>query len=184
MEKQIYNENEVVKALRDEAAKNDKFMAVMYVLANRERSRKNLHIVALQQTMKAQGADFSRDFYEYVIDFLGKLGLGVVKKSPRGRIQALTNISTKLQSIGQAAAGKIERMEKFIPGNTTKFHTLQVPAGIGVKRKDFNVGLRIMINNSPINFNIPKMDAEELGEFISNVTALVNSASGKLRGSV
>jgi hypothetical protein len=115
---------DAISALKEEAARNDEFAAIMYVLANRERTRRNLDLVALQRTMEQHGADFKRETYEHAISKLGALGFGRVKRSPGGKILGLTDINTTLQSIGQASAGKVDKLEQFKAKKLNKFKKL------------------------------------------------------------
>lgn len=179
---------DAITALKEEAAKNDEFAVIMYVLANRERTRRNLDLIALQRTMEQHGADFKREAYEHVISVLGNLGFGRVKLSSSGKILGLTDINTTLQSIGQASAGKTDKLEQFKQKRLNKFKKLpdvlkpsildKVEPPI-VKSKAYELFLTVIVNKAPIVIPGPaNLKPEDLGEFLVNFNNLVKGHGG------
>lgn len=96
----------MVQQLRDEAKRNQAFKDVCHMLAIRKRTRGRLTVTRLKQAMEEEGFNYSRSQYENILSFLGKLGLGVLSTSKRGKAKSLSNIKIKVQSIGAAALGQ------------------------------------------------------------------------------
>lgn len=103
---------QVIETLRKEA-KSDKFVeSICTVLAVKPRSRFTLTVDALNQRMTKEGFDFDHERAVRFLSLLARLGFGRLQKSG-GKVVALTEIRTTLQSIGKAAMGEAVNLDKF-----------------------------------------------------------------------
>lgn len=125
--------SEVHTKLMTEAARNPVFMAVAQGFAIRERTRNQITIHSLTQKMTKEGFNYKREDYIKVLYFLHGLGFGSLKLSSRGKLLALKNIETTLQSIGMAAINGKEPLKKA--AKTNKFKPLANKVDIKIEKE-------------------------------------------------
>lgn len=105
---------QVIDTLRKEA-QNDPFAnAAFMVCAVRPRARFRVTLDGLKQRMVKEGfKDFDNERAARFLGLLANLGFGRLEKDAKGRVVALTDIRTTLQSIGKAALGEEVSLDKF-----------------------------------------------------------------------
>lgn len=153
-------------ALRAEAIRNPVFGAVATLFAMRQRARQQVTIAALSASMKKNGFLFERQDYEKVLSFLASLGLGTLYRSSKGRIRALKDVRVSLQSIGKAAHTGDVKLAPFKPQN----RFTKVPQ-VANKPKDtvYKAKLSVLIEGTPVDFELPHIPKSELGKFIATL---------------
>ena len=113
----------LVEALQTEAKNNPVFRDICLMFSQRQRTRGRLTVTRLKTAMEEEGFNYSRQQYEDIIKFMGKIGLGQVEFSKRGKAKSLSQVKIKLQSIGQAALqdGTLQKRTE-----AKRYETLQV----------------------------------------------------------
>ena len=167
------NPKDVVAQLRERAQKDPVFNAVCTRFAIRERARAQVTIASLRLTMGREGFHYPTAKYESILSFLASLGIGKLQKE-NGKIKALVEVKTTLQSIGAAALNSAQSLQAFSPGNT--FEPLPLTTSVKPTQKDVtlnkprlhNAILTVTINDKEIEFPLPRaISSEELGYILS-----------------
>lgn len=114
MELQKETVSQVVISLRTKAQASPAFSAMCRWFAERERTRQQITMANLVIAMAKEGKTFSKDEYIDALKFMADLGLGHLEVR-KGKVKALINIKTTLQSIGQAAIAQRDRLDPFRP---------------------------------------------------------------------
>ena len=103
----------IVEAIKAEATRNQVFRDICLMWSQRQRTRGRLTVTRIKQAMEQEGfMSYNRKQYEDVLTFLGKIGLGTLERSKRGKAKSLSGVKIKLQSIGQAALGGGTQLER------------------------------------------------------------------------
>lgn len=139
---------DIVEKLRNEAAKNPVFSAICHVFAIRERTRQQVTMGTLRIVMSQEGFNFESVRYEECLRFLADLGLGRLDFAPNGKVRALKDIRTTLQSIGQAALntspnGKLENFRPRAVFTNLPAPTPTTPVIEAVKSSNGNGGKHV-----------------------------------------
>lgn len=178
------NKQDIIEGLRQEAATNSVSKAVLIMFALRQRARKNVTLHALQGRMKAEGFMYGKQQYEPVLKRMAQLGLGTLKKNPKGQIVALVDLQTTLKSIGEAACGNGEALSRFHQKNT--FTALRVmppaiqsPAPAVVTQTEratkTKADITVMFRGRPISMALPEgLSNEDLGSFLNKFRKLAD----------
>lgn len=166
-------QRQIIERLRTRATKDTAANAVFYVWSCRQRARNQVTMHALEYKMKAEGFNFTSRQYGAVLEELASLGLGKLEKDSRGRVTALKDVKTTLQSIGQVAVG--QKLELAAFKEKSKFTELSEKvstlSAIATQVKDpvlqFPVSLTVVVNGKPVNFRIPPgLSAEEISKLV------------------
>lgn len=104
---------DLISKLRDQAKKDQAFSAVCAVFALRERTRQQVTMHTLKDTMQKKGFNFSDEQLSTVLSFLAANGIGKIDSSPKGKVKALKDIKITLQSIGKAALNGDNKISPF-----------------------------------------------------------------------
>lgn len=174
--------NPLIAELREEVKRNAVFKDIMHMLTLRKRTRGRLTVTRLKQAMEEEGFNYSRKQYESVLGFMGKLGLGTLSTSKRGKITALNGIKLRLQSIAEASLNvhsnlktrqEQARYENLKPENARILH-LENKSPI---RESTNpVFLTMSLNGKLVNIPGPNnISDSSIGEFIANFSNLVKT---------
>lgn len=155
--------NTMNEILRKEAQTNPVFNAVAHVFALRERTRAQVTVGTLTQTMKKEGFDYEKRQLASVLEFLARTGVGSIEKDRRGRVQALKEIKLTLQSVGKAAVNK-EALEGRRQRN--RFAPLLAPVKVSApsspppqaieKPKADPSTLTVLIKGTTVSVSIPE----------------------------
>lgn len=92
----------VIETLRTQATSDPVTNAVLHMWALRKRTRNEVTINGLASKMKKEGFHHSRDQYVPLLRLMSTLGLGKLQTNHRGRVVALKQVETTLQSLGRA----------------------------------------------------------------------------------
>jgi hypothetical protein len=191
----------MVEALRQEAQRNPVFKDICLMWSQRQRTRGRLTVTRIKQAMDAEGfTSYTRKQYEDVLRFLGKIGLGQLELSKRGKARSLNNVKIKLQSVAQAALNNGTQLEnrtltnryedlvpfqneapvvapkataKTITRSAKKVEPKASTPQVPVRKEEFPVYLTMMIGDKMVN--IPagtKLTPENMGEFIAEFKKL------------
>lgn len=165
------NQVEAISLLRNEAANNPVARDVFHMFAQRERTRHQVTVEALSQRMKAEGFMHSDDQYRGVLKLLGGLGFGKVETNAKGRVIALKDVKTTLQSIGAAALKQEKKLESFTQAN--RYQALVATAELlkkaptGQTKSGLPVSITVVINEKAVNFRVPKeLNANEIADLV------------------
>lgn len=161
----------LIETLKKEAATNKAANAVFHVFALRQRARRNVTVHSLEQRMKKEGFDFSPNEYSGVLKTLAGLGFGKLQTDHKGRVKALTDVNTTLQSIGSAACGQrvtltgLKSRNKFTTMVVTKMDA--APTAEIFKKvapvPQVDLRLSLAINGKPVSISVPEnLTAEEI----------------------
>lgn len=115
----------LIAALKDLAHKSKAANDVFHVFATRERTRNQVTVESLQARMTEEGFKHSNEEYGNVLKALADLGFGKIKTGRKGRIVALVEIKTTLQSIGEAAVGRRQILMNYAP--RSRYSPLALP---------------------------------------------------------
>lgn len=162
------NNKEVVFALRTEV-KNDKvFSDVCQMFAERQRSRHQVTVKSLSLRMHyLYGVKHTDNDYRKVLTTLATLGFGRVENDRAGRLRALKDVKTTLNSIGKVAIGKTESLEEQNKSTKNKYVRMTEIATTQPTRTSNKIGLTIMINTKPVSIPLPDdIKPEEMAELI------------------
>lgn len=165
-------EKDAIKSLRDEAKSNPAANAVFHVFATRKRARGNVTVSALMQRMKAEGFLYEGAQYADLLKLLAKLGFGRLQTDPKGRVKALTDVKTKLQSIGMAACGSNDDLTASAFKPKRHYKDLLVTPSEPITAADAKplpkaVKLTFQVNGKPFDISIPEnATAEEVATVI------------------
>lgn len=174
--------SQIIEKLRMEAAQNPAFNAIAHIFALRERTRAQVTIKTLANTMLKEGFSFSMEDYENILKFLHALGLGTIDVNHKGRVRGLKNIKVTLQSIGLATVARKEALElktAFIklPVLHTPIPVLAPPkVTTSVKNSTpfnktsvkYQASLKVNFDGEDVMFDLPDgIGAKELGVFLS-----------------
>lgn len=170
----------MVEALRAEAQGNKVFSAVCHIFALRERARRQVTIAALRNKMSIEGFEFTTAQLQSVLKFMASLGIGKLDQDSKGRIRALKEIKHTLQSIGNAAIAKGEKLDRYdaidplikLPGATAApqphIQAVQVPKT--APASGYKTTLTIDMNGKMVNFELPHISGpEELGLLLADL---------------
>ncbi len=113
----------LVTELKNKATQDKVFNDVCVVFATRDRARFTVTVGGLMQRMKKDGFTYGPSELQPVLRFLASLGLGHLQMSA-GKVIALTDVKTTLQSIGSVALGQTTALAKFRQRH--KFHAIPV----------------------------------------------------------
>lgn len=159
---------QVVETLKKEIDSNPVVSDVLHVFAMRKRTRAVVTLHSLVQRMKNAGFNHERSEYITVLKVLANIGLGKLDVDSRGKVRALKDIKTTLQSIGQAAIQQADNLVNFHQRN--KFHKIN-PEVIGLRRvapTGTDVSLKVLINGKEVSVSLSKeLTPEEIGTLVS-----------------
>lgn len=177
-------EKEMIAAIRKEAEVNRVFNEVCHLFASRKRTRRQVVLTTLKNTMAKEGHVFSREQYEGVLLFLGNLGIGTIHVNSKKRVTALKDIKVTLQSIGKVALTKKAILDK--KEEASKFKSLRAPSDTSTKEfvesvvahrppsvpvvEDIRYPsyLTVLIDGKPVNFSGPTdLTADNLADFLT-----------------
>lgn len=167
------SQSQIIESLKLAAQKDKATDAVLHVFAMRERARAQVTMSALEQKMRAERFSFDRQDYVRVLKLLAELGLGRLDTDTRGRVRALKDIKTSLQSIGAAACGQSTKLDRFKMRNKFSKITagvvkekLAAPVEVPAPQKEAGVtaiGLTVSINGKMMTVSVPKdLTAQEI----------------------
>lgn len=175
------NNNQVITALRQEAAAKPTFSAICTVFAVRERARHQVTMTSLRSKMQKAGWNIPAEDCENALKFLASLGFGTLEHDAGGKVKALTGLKVTLQSIGRAAIDKKDVLDRFAQGR--KYVDLPRPregeaapmaaAKTGVKTilrrraTDSRVSLNTVVSGQPVTIQLPTdLTAQQLGDVV------------------
>jgi hypothetical protein len=171
---QSMNEVNTVIKLKKAAHTNGVFEAVLRMFAKRQRARADVTIGALAQRMKKEGHNFEPKDYEPVLKCLADLGFGRLECDKNGRIKALREVKTSLQSIGLVATSNATKLEHFNQRN--KFESLVAKEETINRIWDSapSVGARLniafSINDKVVNMEVPRsLTLDEVNALITKL---------------
>lgn len=171
---------DVIETLRAQATSDPVTNAVLHMWALRKRSRNEVTINGLAAKMKKEGFKHGRDEYIPLLRLMSKLGLGKLQVNQKGRVTALKQVETTLQSLGRAVVdvkqpAALRRMKKknhFAPialnSETSQVKAPEVPAPI---KKHPPTSITVQMGTKSLTFPIdPTVNEEEaafmVGKFI------------------
>lgn len=167
---------EVVQRLQTEAASNKVFKAVCQLFINRERTRQQVTVPTMRLAMAREGHHYTKDECIDILKFMANLGLGTIDKDYSGEVRALKDIKFTLQSIGDAALHKGERLQNFAPAPEFKELPKQTIVPLKAPRVDeatsYATSITINLDGSPVNFPLPRgLTLMELGALLDSMFA-------------
>ena len=141
--------------------------AVFKSFVTRLRTRNQVYARALRRRVaKEQGQNYPLEAYCEVLAGLGRMGLGDVVKNTRGRVVALRNVVTTLQSIGEVALAGSDRVRLVKWGKSRALES--VP-----KLVESNVVLTFVMHGLPINVSLPRgLVSEDLTQIVTKLNEL------------
>lgn len=167
------NQVEVITKLKDRASKDPAANAVFHVWAFRERARNQVTLNSLEQTMKAEGFTFDTRQYSSLLEYMASLGIGKVDRDFKGRLRALKEVKTTLQSIGQAAVGQklnlelIKQRNKFVELEAKTEGLIAAVEMVKDLKVQFPVSLTVVVEGKPVNFRLPpNLTSEEIARLV------------------
>lgn len=178
---------EAISTLKKEVAQNPAASAVFHVFATRQRARHMVSLRALSQRMEKEGFDFSPTEYSKVLRLLSDCGFGKLEKNKRGKVTALVEVKTTLQSLGAAVLGQQKKVDAY---HRRQMYKDVVAVSQAVKkspqtltvypyRASSTVSITLTINGKPIIVPIPgELTPEEIAGLIAHFQAS-NSSTGK-----
>lgn len=177
--RQVLSPKQMIEALRAEAARSQVFNAVCHIFAIRERARQQVTLGRLRIRMAQEGYNYSRNDYEQVLRFLASIGIGVLDFDSKKNLRSLVAIKTTLQSIGAAAVGKGDSLERFTPAAEFSDLPVKAPSAPSVSTpapmkplvsEEYPVSLTIIVEGLKMSFNLPKgLTMKELSKLLSDV---------------
>lgn len=162
MEIKTGNMAAVVEALKKKVAEDKTARDVFHVMSLRERARNVVTLGGLDQRMKKEGFNYEKGDYVTVLKFMASLGFGKLETDSRGRVTALKDIKTTLQSIGEVAMGLNAELHPWKQRN--KFRVLSSPTLKAVPKAvepeaaptlSIPVSLTVVINGKAVNVALP-----------------------------
>lgn len=109
---EVKSPKDTVLALRERATKSPVFSALAHTFAMRERTRQQIVLTTLFNTMVKEGFNFKKSEYAKELEFLAFLGIGKIDRDGKERTRALKGIKVTLQSVGMAAISKQDTLAK------------------------------------------------------------------------
>lgn len=181
--------DQAVITLRREAARNPVVNDVCHVFAARKRARHQVTVRALSLRMKKEGFAHKDAEYAEVLSLLSDTGFGTLEKDRKGRVVALKNVKTTLQSLGKAVIGQKQELEALHLRN--KFsalapaaqlikqakvtpiapNTSPLPAQLAVYpyRATGSISITLTINKKPVIIPLPAtLTPEEIASLIKH----------------
>lgn len=150
----------VIEALKNKVAADKTARDVFHVMSLRERARNIVTLGGLDQRMKKEGFNYEKDDYVTVLKFMASLGFGKLELDSKGRVTALKDIKTTLQSIGEVAMGLNTELHPWKQRN--KFRVLSSPSLKPVPKPTqevlapvIPVSLTVVINGKAVNVALP-----------------------------
>ncbi len=164
--------NDVIEALKVKAKESPAANAVFHMWAIRQRARHSVTVTGLSAKMKAEGFTFKDDEYRDLLSLLSRLNLGRLEKGPKGKVWALRELKTSLQSIGNAAVSGTGDLKAFRQRNRFARLTTPAPAAVLEPKKGITTGepIRIMMQvaNTPVEVSLPSgATAQEIAGIIA-----------------
>lgn len=167
---------QLIEALKSATSTNKCMEAVLIMWAHRERARHQVTVHALYQRMRAEGfTEYNAEEYRKVLGEIGKLGFGKIKYDKSGRVTALVELKTTLQSIGKAATGVESSFEIYNRRNQYGKLANDVidNASVSDVQKaspavlSTSVVLTFILDGKPVNVSVPSgFTAEEVGRIV------------------
>lgn len=167
--------NVMVDALEKEANTNPAARAVFTMWSKRKRARHMASVSAIKQRLKLDGLEFPTSNYVSMLKLLASLGIGKLEINQKGRVVALREIRTTLQSIGSAAIGDGDNLNANKQRNqfTKLATTVKVPVPRSSHELDplWNniapVRIAFSIKGKVVNLEIPKdLTPEEIAGLV------------------
>lgn len=169
----------IVEKLRTEAAHKPVFAAVAQMLSTRQRARGRVTLGALITTMTKTDHNFTREEYKSALSFLSRVGIGQLDYDIHGKMRSLKSIRFTLQSIGEAALGRTEKLEMFgvrpyvtADGKSAPKAPVAAPKKLDevLKEKTVEMVLRVNIDGTHMDFALPrKITPQEFSSFLKKV---------------
>lgn len=174
--------NQVVQTLKQQAS-DPVANAVFHMWALRKRARNEVTINGLHARMKAEGFVHSKTQYEPLLKLMATLGLGKLSTDAKGRVIALREVKTTLQSLGRAVCEtkSAPTLKRYQP--KTKFRSLQLEHAEPVKASEetpvtrADTSITVTVDSKSMTFPIDKEVSDEeagylVGKFIKFATTL------------
>lgn len=171
--------NEIqVGNLKREASTDKVLNDALHLFASRERGRKELTVGALTNSMRKAGFEYTRKEVAPILIKLSKLGFGHLEKDDKGRVAALRGIKVTMQSLGKVAIQETEdealqyttgtRKMPRAPKAAPKPQKQPKQAPQETRPNKTVLILTVMINDIPINLQVPKgLSTQQIAEVIS-----------------
>lgn len=151
---EINKKTNVIDKLRARAHSDKVFNAMCQKFISRERSRGQLTISSLKQSMSKSGHFFTVNQYAEALKFLDTLKLGTLSSTSAGRVVGLKDIKWTLQRIGEAGLST-ENDTKNISAYKIKPKRLK-KLGLALPTSDgANPGAVLTVNIGGRTFNFP-----------------------------
>lgn len=96
------NTNNAINALKELSSKSKAASDFFHDCALRERTRGQITLMGLKLRMKRSGFEYSTAEYANILKAMADCGFGTLRLDSKGKIFALINVKTTLQSIGRA----------------------------------------------------------------------------------
>lgn len=179
-------QKQLIEALKHEATTNTTSNAVLHMWALRERARHEVTIHGLSCRMKKEGFTHDKKDYEPLLRRMADLGVGKLKVDGKGRIVALVEVKTTLQSIGKAVCGnQFKALEPYksknryvsvpkpVPNNIEKLYPAQkvlVSTPTSVSQEPLR--LTFTLNTHPVTVSIPSdLSNDDVSQLIGRLRA-------------
>lgn len=159
-----------------EAAKDSVFHAVATQLSQRSRARDHITVYALTREMQQEGFKYEEAQIAEVLETLSEIGIGTLKHSAEGFIEALVDIRVALKSVGEAAlrGTSLKDFQKRQRHNT-KSAPQRAQASRPTPPKDTgpwladeaSMVLTVKIGGRPINIPVPReLSSDQVSELV------------------
>lgn len=167
------NSKEVISTLKLEAKKSPAADAVFHVWALRKRARSIVTLAALDQKMRQEGFHYAKSDYAPLLKLLASLGVGHLSIDSKGRVVALKDIKTTLQSLGKAIcegeASNVKTFRKRARFTPVPAHIAPEAPQVKQPMPGLRVQLSIVVNDKAVRLPTEGLSPEEiallLGQF-------------------
>lgn len=160
---------DIIETLKQKASQNQATNDVLHAWAARERARQSVTVEALTHRMKREGFKHTREDYAEVLKTMADLGIGQLVKDSKGRISALKDVKTTLQSLGSAVVGTAANLKSFRARNRyRKMPHNQAPAPAASK----SVVITVYLGQKALPIPVPKdLTSEEIADLVEALQA-------------
>ena len=129
METQV-QPTDLIQKLKAAAAVDQVFNAACHLFAMRERSRREVTVASLTDSLNQEGFKASREAVEKVLGMMASFGIGHTVNDAKGQLRALKGIDVTLQSIGKTAIGNSVIQKSKLKPQQAKLKRLQPTPGM------------------------------------------------------
>lgn len=163
--------------LKEAAVKSKVFNDACKMFAERQRTRQQITMQALNAMMRKKGYTYTREEQEEILKIMANLSLGTLQYNKRGRLIALKGISTTLQSIGATVTNGAKKVQSFtprpqlaklpdVPQTMVSSSSTPKPSAESMCKVEFTV----TVDDKVVNFTLPQdIPKEDLGQFIASL---------------